>query len=98
MAPAIYPKKGAIRVGSDADFVVIDLDLTRKVTNSMIFSLPGWTIYEGWEMKGWPVMVILRGDVVMEWPEHMNKAKIIGVPKGRYLPRIPGHQSYPLGQ
>lgn len=92
----LYPKKGAIQIGSDADFVVIDLNLTRKVTNDMVLSSTGWTIYDGWEMKGWPVMVILRGDVVMEWPKEEIKPKIIGAPKGRYIPRVPGHVAYPL--
>ncbi len=92
----LYPKKGTIRIGSDADFVVVDLDLTRKVNDNMILSSCSWTIFDGWEMKGWPVMVILRGDVVMEWPEGEIKPKIIGAAKGRYLPRVPGHASYPL--
>jgi dihydropyrimidinase/dihydroorotase len=92
----LYPKKGAIQVGSDADLVVVDLHLTRKVTDDMILSSSGWSNYEGWEMKGWPVMTILRGDVVMEWPEEESKPRIIGAPKGKYLPRVPGCQFYPM--
>jgi len=94
----LYPKKGTIRIGSDADFVIVDLNLTRKVTDDQILSSAGWTIYDGWEMKGWPVMVILRGDVVLEWPEEEVKPRIIGTPKGRYVLRVPGHASYPLEQ
>lgn len=94
----LFPKKGTIRIGSDADLVVIDLNLTRKVTNDQILSSSGWTMWEGREMKGWPVMVILRGDVVMEWPEGEVRPRIIGPPKGKYLPRILDHQFYPLVQ
>lgn len=92
----LFPKKGTIHVGSDADLVVVDLDLVRRVTNSQILSSSGWTMWEGWEMKGWPVMVILRGDVVMEWPEGQIKPRMVGAPKGRYLPRIHGYASYPI--
>lgn len=92
----LYPQKGTIRVGSDADLVVIDLDLTRKVNDDQILSMSGWTVYAGQEMKGWPVMVVLRGDVVMEWPKEEIRPKIIGTPKGRYLRRGSGYQSYPL--
>lgn len=92
----VYPKKGVIMVGSDADLVVVDLGLTRKVAKGMIHSAAGWSIYEGWEMKGWPIMTILRGNVMMEWPEKEPKAKIVGSPIGEYIPRKLGHGLYPL--
>ncbi|MBI4319393.1 MAG: amidohydrolase family protein [Chloroflexi bacterium] len=92
----LYPKKGVITPGADADLVIVDLDLGREVKREMIHSAAGWSIYEGWEMKGWPVMVILRGKVVMEWPADAPKARMVGEPIGRYLPRRPGHQTYPI--
>lgn len=93
----LYPKKGAIAVGSDADFVVVDLNRTMKVHRDMIYSSAGWSIWEGKELKGWPVMTILRGQVIMEWPEGSPRAKIVvEKPLGRYLPRKAGHQLYPI--
>ncbi len=93
----LYPKKGAIGIGSDADLVIVDLDRTAKVTQNMIYSSAGWSIWEGKELKGWPVMTILRGNVITEWPEGAPRAKITtDRPGGRYLPREPGQELYPI--
>ena len=93
----LYPKKGSIAVGSDADLVVVDLNRTMKVSRDMIYSSAGWSIWENEELKGWPVMTILRGHVIMEWPEGAPRAKIMDEkPSGRYLPRKAGHQLYPI--
>ena len=88
--------KGAISVGSDADFVIVDLDRTRRVAPEMIHSSAGWSIWEGKELKGWPTMTILRGNVIMEWPEGEPRARIAEGPGGRYIPRKPGRQLYPV--
>jgi dihydropyrimidinase len=93
----IYPKKGTISVGSDADLVLVDLQRAMKVHRDMIYSSAGWSIWEGHELKGWPVMTILRGHVIMEWPEGKPRAQImIDKPLGGYIPRKPGHQLYPM--
>jgi dihydropyrimidinase len=62
----MYPKKGTIQTGSDADLTIIDLDLEKKVTPELLKGYSDYTIYDGWKMKGWPVMTIVRGKVVME--------------------------------
>lgn len=93
----LYPKKGAIAVGSDADLVIVDLQRTVKVNRDMIFSSAGWSIWEGAELKGWPVTTILRGQVIAEWPEGAPRPKIKAEkPLGRYIPRKVGHQLYPI--
>lgn len=93
----IYPKKGTITVGSDADLVIVDLQRTIKVSRDMIHSSPGWSLWEGMELKGWPVMTVLRGNIVMERAEGERRAKIMmDKPIGRYIPRKPGHQLYPI--
>ncbi len=92
----IYPKKGAIAVGSDADLVVVDLDKQKKLTRDMVFSRQGWSLWEGWDIKGWPVMTILRGNIMMEWPEGEPRAKVLGEPVGQYMPRYPGRSLYPI--
>jgi dihydroorotase (multifunctional complex type) len=61
-----YPRKGVIRPGSDADLVVIDLKLKRKVRAEDLHQKVNWTPYEGWTLKGWPVLTIVRGKVVYQ--------------------------------
>jgi dihydropyrimidinase len=62
----LYPQKGSIQKGSDADLVIVDLDLKKRVTPDLLQSYSDYTIYDGWELCGWPITTILRGNVVME--------------------------------
>ena len=62
----LYPQKGTIQIGSDADLVIVDLDLKKKVTPELLQSYSDYTIYDGWELCGWPIATILRGKIVME--------------------------------
>lgn len=62
----MYPKKGTIQVGSDADLTIVDLDLEQKVTPELLQSYSDYTIYDGWKLRGWPVLTMSRGNVVME--------------------------------
>ena len=57
----LYPKKGVLRIGSDADFVIFDPNREEKITADMMFSKCGWTLYEGMTMLGAPVMTFVRG-------------------------------------
>ena len=59
----LYPKKGAIRVGSDADLAVVDLDETRTVTAEYLRSAADYSMYSGREVAGWPTHTIVRGSV-----------------------------------
>src|SRR3989338_2681655 len=86
----IYPKKGVIAPGSDADLVAVDLNRKVTVSNEMIHSSAGWTLWEGREMKGWPVMTMLRGEVIAEWADGGRRPEIVSKPFGRYLPRSLG--------
>jgi dihydropyrimidinase len=62
----IYPKKGTIQPDSDADLTIVDLDLEKTVTPELLQSYSDYTIYDGWKLRGWPVMTIVRGNIVME--------------------------------
>jgi len=60
----LYPKKGLIAVGSDADVAIWDPNLTRKIKDEDILSNGHFSIFSGWELTGWPVTTIRRGEVV----------------------------------
>ncbi len=60
----LYPRKGAICVGSDADVVLVDMDEEHVLRNEEIVSKAGWTPFDGHRVKGRPVLTILRGEVV----------------------------------
>jgi dihydropyrimidinase len=62
----MYPRKGTIQQGSDADLVMVDMDLEQKVTPELLQSYSDYSIYDGWKLKGWPVLTMVRGKVVME--------------------------------
>jgi dihydropyrimidinase len=62
----LYPKKGTIEKGSDADVTIVDLDLLQKVTPEILQSYSDYSIYDGWDLQGWPVLTIVRGRVIME--------------------------------
>jgi len=94
----LYPKKGALQVGSDADIVVVDLDKEVTLEKKHLFTRSNWSIAEGHTFTGWPVMTILRGQVVAEWPDDEDAPRLVGDPIGAYVPRVPGHQLYPVGQ
>lgn len=62
----LYPRKGCLAPGSDADLVVLDLDRRETITAASSLYKCGWTPLEGREVRGVPVMTILRGQVIAE--------------------------------
>ncbi|WP_238987554.1 dihydropyrimidinase [Roseovarius dicentrarchi] len=78
----LYPQKGTIQVGSDADLAIWDPDHTRTIHHRDLHDGSDYTPYEGLEITGWPVSVILRGKVMMR-----NGALQTGKGEGRYLYR-----------
>lgn len=78
----LYPQKGTIAVGSDADLVVVDLDEEKTVTVELLHSAQDYTPFEGLKMKGWPERTIVRGQTVFE------NGQVVGQPGyGRYIRR-----------
>jgi dihydropyrimidinase len=61
----LYPRKGVIAAGSDADIVLIDPSIKRKLTRED-FHVSDYSPWEGWQVEGWPVTTILRGKVIVE--------------------------------
>jgi dihydroorotase-like cyclic amidohydrolase len=62
----LYPRKGAIAPGSDADLVIVDLERASVISAATSHSKCGWTNLEGRTVTGVPIMTILRGQVVVE--------------------------------
>lgn len=62
----MFPKKGTIQCGSDADLTIVDLEKEQIVTPEIMQSYSDYTIYEGWSLRGWPVMTMVRGKPIME--------------------------------
>lgn len=78
----LYPRKGAIQVGSDADLVVIDMKRKEKITPESIISKGGWTMYDGMEIQGAPVMTFLGGELIYD------HGKVLGQPgAGQFITR-----------
>ena len=69
----LYPKKGVIAVGSDADIVMIDPEKEVTITKSMLHEKVDYTLYEGFKVKGYPVMSMVRGTVVTKDGELLVK-------------------------
>ncbi len=69
----LYPQKGAIVVGSDADLVFFDPNREKTIRASELHSGTDYTIFEGWKVKGWPVMTLLRGQVIVDNGTLINK-------------------------
>ena len=62
----MYPRKGVLAVGSDADLIVFDPEATRTIRAAELHSASDYDPYEGWEVTGWPEVVISRGAVAFE--------------------------------
>jgi dihydropyrimidinase len=62
----LYPRKGSLSVGSDADIVVLDPHAERTITSNMLKSRAGYSVYEGWRVTGWPSQTIRRGEIVFD--------------------------------
>jgi len=78
----MYPRKGTIAVGSDADIVIWETRERRTVRDSDLFSRAGHTVYAGRAVSAWPHATIRRGELVFE------NGKVLGQPgSGQAIPR-----------
>jgi dihydropyrimidinase len=80
----LYPRKGVIAVGSDADLVIIDPAVSRTIRAAEQHTTATYSLYEGREVTGWPVRSLLRGRTLLAGDQLAD-----GHPRGRYLPRRP---------
>jgi dihydropyrimidinase len=61
----LYPRKGVIAVGSDADLTLMDTRRRRRLSMAD-FHVADYSPWEGWEISAWPVTTILRGRPIVQ--------------------------------
>jgi dihydropyrimidinase len=62
----MYPKKGVIREGADADIVIIDPEKKVTLNRGILHGNVDYCAYEGMELSGFPVCTISRGEVIVQ--------------------------------
>lgn len=77
----LYPRKGSIAIGSDADLVIWDEDQTFHLDNNRLHHNVDYTPYEGMHLSAWPAMTLSRGDVVWDGEQPCGDAG-----RGQFLP------------
>jgi len=78
----IYPRKGALLPGSDADLVIVDMKKKWRIRDDELITACGWTPFEGIEVTGLPVTSIVRGNLVLEEGEVVGDKGM-----GTFIPR-----------
>jgi len=78
----LYPHKGTIAVGADADIAIWDPDIKQVLTHDLLHDGSDYTPYEGIALTGWPVLTMVRGKVVVRNGELVGQKG-----HGRYLSR-----------
>lgn len=75
----LYPRKGCLQPGSDADLVIVDPARSMMITNDNQYSKARNTPFAGWSIQGCPVLTMVRGHVVM------SDGRIEGSPLGEFV-------------
>jgi dihydropyrimidinase len=89
----LYPKKGTIALGSDADIVLWDPSRKMRISRALLHDACDYTPYEGLEVTGWPILTMVRGRVVV------RDGKLVGEKGfGEHLPRERSALAAPLGR
>jgi dihydropyrimidinase len=82
----LFPRKGTIAVGSDADLVIYDSNYNGKISASTHHLNLDYSAFEGWEIAGRPSVVTVRGQVQVKDGQFVGDAR-----RGQFLKREPGH-------
>jgi dihydropyrimidinase len=82
----LYPRKGAIQPGADADLVIYDPKYHGKISAKTQYVNSDYNAFEGWKIEGRPSVVTVRGKVAV------RDGKFVGtIGRGKFLKRKPGH-------
>jgi dihydropyrimidinase len=73
----LYPRKGVIAVGADADIAVWDPERRVRISHTLLHDACDYTPYEGLEVVGWPLTTIARGHVVVRDGELVGTGNLV---------------------
>jgi dihydropyrimidinase/allantoinase len=77
----LFPRKGCIAIGADADFAIVDMEKEQPITTELCLSAQDHNPFEGVTTKGWPVQTIVRGQLIYD------KGQIVGPRQGEFIKR-----------
>src|SRR5690606_9151708 len=89
----LYPKKGSLAIGGDADIAIWDPAKQVTFSDAEVKHGAGYSAYAGRTVTGWPVTVLRRGAVIVD-----NGALSAAPGSGKFLPRPAGPAAKPLGR
>jgi len=82
----LYPRKGTIAVGSDADFLILDPDKKVRLTSDNLHAKIDYSIYDDYMAEGYPVLTVSRGEIVYQEGQVTGRKG-----RGKFLPRAPSY-------
>jgi dihydropyrimidinase len=89
----LHPKKGSIAIGADADIAIWDPKKRISISDEGVHDRTRYTPYAGRQIEGWPIVVLRRGEVIVE------NGRLLAKPgSGAFLPRAAGPAAEPTGR
>jgi dihydropyrimidinase len=89
----LYPRKGTVAVGSDADLAIWDSEYEVTIGNHLLHHDVDYTPYEGRRIRGWPAVTLCRGEVIAEYHDYKGRRGF-----GQFLPCAKSPMARPRGQ
>jgi len=77
----LYPGKGTVSTGSDADIVIFDPKKEVTIDHKNLHMNVDWSPYQGWKLKGYPIYTILRGNIIYKYGKFYGEKRL-----GKFIP------------